>query len=106
MIPRMCRRITAVLLILGWISLSGFDVVEDLDGVPTQRALAGASGNGSTAKLHDRTPLANNIVESANRIQHADLALVNFTPTLFDCDTLLEFRRHSQLHKLYQVFLI
>ena len=46
------------------------------------------------------------LVESANRMQQADLALVNFTPTLFDCDILLELRRHSQLHKLYRVFLI
>jgi hypothetical protein len=105
-IQRMCRKIAALLLILGWISLSGFDVVEDLDGVPGQPALVGGSGNGSTAKLHDRTPLANNIVESATRIQHTDLALVNFTPALFDCDTLLEFRRHSQRHKLYHVFLV
>jgi len=106
MILRMCRKIAALLLILGWISLSGFDVVEDLDGVPGQRALAGASGNGSTASLPGRTPLANNIVESANRIQHTHLALVNFTPALFDCDTLLEFRRHSQRYKLYHVFLV
>ncbi len=106
MIPRMCRKFAAILLILGWISLSGFDVLEDLDGVSGQGTLSNASDNGSNAKFHDRVPLANNIVESANRIQQTDLALVNFTPTLFDCETLLEFRRHSQLHKLYQVFLI
>ena len=106
MISRMCRKIAAVLLILGWISLSGFDVLEDLDGVPGQATLSGASDNSSNAKFHAWAPLANNIVESANRIQQTVLALVNFTPTLFDCATLLEFRRHSQLHKRYRVFLI
>jgi hypothetical protein len=102
----MCRKIAATLLIFGWISLSGFDVLEDLDGVPTQAALSSASTTSASAKLHEWAPLANNIVESANRMQQADLALVNFTPTLFDCDILLELRRHSQLHKLYRVFLI
>lgn len=106
MIRRMCRKIAAILLILGWVSLSGFDVVEDLDGVSGQAALLSASDSSSSAKVHAWAPLANNMVESANRIQQTDLALVDFTPTLFDCDTLLEFRRHSQLHKLYRVFLI
>ena len=106
MIPRMCREFAAVLLILGWISLSAFDVLEDLHGASGQGTLSKGSDSGSTVKFHDKVPLANNIVESANRIQQTDLALVNFTPTLFDCETLLAFRRHSQLHKLYQVFLI
>ena len=102
----MWRKIVAVLLIFGWVSLSGFDVVEDLDGVPGQAALLSASDDRSSVKLSGDAPLANNIVESANRTQQSDLTLVNFIPTRCDCDTLLGFRRHSQLHKLYRVFLI
>lgn len=34
MISIMFRKLIAALLILGWISLSGFDLVEDLDEVP------------------------------------------------------------------------
>jgi hypothetical protein len=102
----MCRRVGAILLILGWVSLSGFDLVEDLDGVPGLATLSSASDSSSGTHLDQWSPLANNIVESANRIHQTGLTLVNFMPTLFDCDTLLEFRRHSQRHKLYHVFLV
>jgi hypothetical protein len=107
MIRRVSKKFTAILLIFGWVSLSGFDVVEDLDGISGQAALSSASSaDSSRTRLHDWTPLANNIVESANRIPHTCAALFSFTPIPIDCEALLEFRRHSQLHKLYRVFLI
>jgi hypothetical protein len=107
MILSMCRKLIAALLILGWISLSGFDVVEDLDEIPGQVAISSTSPDDSaTAKRGGWGPLANNIVESANRTQQADVALVSFTPNIFDPDPILVFRRHFQLHKLYHVFLI
>ncbi len=107
MIPSMCRKLFAVLLILGWISLSGFDVVEDLDEIPGQVAVSSTSpDDSSTSKRGGWGPLANNIVESANRTQQADVALVRFTPTIFDPNPVLDFRGHLQLHKLYRVYLI
>lgn len=107
MISNMCRRVIAALLILGWISLSGFDVVEDLDEIPGQVAVSSASPqDGSTPKRVGWGPLANNIVESANRTLQDDLEVVSFTATIFDPDPVLEFRRHSRLHKLHHVFLI
>lgn len=106
MIPPMCNKFVAIFLIFGWVSLSGFDVVEDLGGLSAKTSLASAANDSLKFRGHAWGPLANNIVESANRIQSNDLALVNVAPTRFASDSLLEFRRHSQLHKLYQVFLI
>jgi len=107
MIPSMCRKLIGALLILGWVSLSCFDVVEDLDEIPGQVAVSSASpDDSSTSKRGGWGPLANNIVESANRTQQADIAPVRFTPTIFDPDPILDFRGHFHLHKLYHVFLI
>ena len=100
----MCRRVLAVLLILGWVSLSGFDLVEDLDEISSQAASASPHDN-SKSKLGGWGTLGKNIIESANRILQ-DSGTVTFTAIIFDLDALLDFRRHFPLHKLYQVFLI
>jgi len=104
----MCRKLVIALLILGWVSLSCFDVVEDLDEIPGELAISSASSeDSSTSEVGGWGPLANNIVESVNRIpETADVALVSFTETIFDFNPILNFRRHFQLHKLYRVFLI
>ena len=107
MILSMCRKLIAVLLILGWISLSGFDLVEDLDEIPGQAAVSSSSPNeSSSSKRGGWGPLANNMVESANRTPQADVALISFTSTPFECELVFDVRRHFQLHKLYHVFLI
>jgi hypothetical protein len=107
MIRRMRREVLATLLVLGWISLSGFDLVEDLDEIPGQVAVSSASPKESpTFKVNGQAPLANNIIESANRIQDTAVSLTSFMPANFHFVTVLDFRRHSQLHKLYRVFLI
>jgi hypothetical protein len=107
MIARMSRKLIAVLLILGWVSLSGFDVVEDLDEISGQVAVSSSSpDSSSTSKRGGWRPLANNIVESANRIQQTNFALVSVTPTILDSVLVLDFRGHSQLHKFFRVFLI
>jgi hypothetical protein len=93
MIRRMCRRLLAALLIFGWVSLSGFDVVEDLDD----------AGPGSKRAMGS---LANNSIESASRTKPANLAPVDFGVIIFRIAPLTEFRKHSQLHKLFRVFLI
>jgi len=107
MIRRMCRRLLSALLILGWVSLSGFDLVEDLDEVPGQVTVSSSSPDDSSAsKRGGWGPLANNIIESASGIQRVNSAFVTFTPTIFDFDPAPVFRRHFHLHKLYRVFLI
>lgn len=109
MILNMCRKLIAAVLILGWVSLSGFDLIEDFDEIPGQAAVSSSSPDNSSSSNSKRGgwgPLANNIVESANHTQQSYVTLVNFTPTIFDPNPVLDFRRHFQLHKLYHVFLI
>lgn len=103
----MCRKVITALLIVGWVSLSCFDVVEDLDEIPGQVEFSRASpDDGSIPKRGGWGPLANNIVESANPTEHDYGILVNFTAVAFDIDLPLDFQRHFPLHKLYHVFLI
>jgi hypothetical protein len=104
----MFRRIFAALVVLGWVSLSFFDVIEDLDEVPGQVSVSQSSENDTTnSKRGGWGPLANNIVEFLNRIQKpADIALFNSISVFFGFAPVIDFRKHSQLHKLFQVFLI
>jgi hypothetical protein len=103
----MWRKIFAALVVLGWVSLSCFDVVEDLDEIPCEVAVSSSSSDdGGTAKRGGWGPLANNSVESANQIERADVAVITLTRTIFRSDPVIDFRRHSQLHKLHRVFLI
>jgi hypothetical protein len=105
-IRRMFRRLLATLVILGWVSLSGFDVVEDLDELPGRPAISQISSDGSSGlKRGGWGPLANNIVESAIRIKQIDFTL-SFPARIFHFDLVLEHQRRFQLHKLYRVFLI
>jgi hypothetical protein len=102
----MFRKIWAVLLIFGWVSLSGFDVLDDLDEVPGQAAVSRASHEGSSSSKRAMGALPNNIIESANFAQEVQALSVSFTPTIFAIDCNPDFHRHFQLHKLYHVFLI
>lgn len=107
MIARMCRKLVAVLVILGWVSLSCFDVVEDLDEIPGHVEVSSSSpDNSSSSKQLGWGHLANNIVESANHTEQTSVALISFTPVAFELNRVLTLRRHFQLHKLYRVFLI
>lgn len=102
----MWRRILATLLILGWVSLSVFDVVEDLDEVPAQAAVSSSSPDDGFSKRGGWGPLANNIVESATRTDKISAALIISGPSVFHLKSVYVFRRPFQLHKLYRVFLI
>ena len=101
-----CRKLIAALLICGWISLSGFDVVEDLDEIPGCVAVSNTSNDRSISKRGGWMSLANNLVESANRIQQVDVVPIRLIPTIATFAQLFDFRRCSQLHKIYRVFLI
>jgi hypothetical protein len=92
----MFRRIVAALLIIGWVSLSGFDVVEDLDDISRQTVLSSASPDNSS-KVRGRESMAINIIESANRIQQDSGTLVSSTASSFNHYHLLDLRRPLQL---------
>jgi hypothetical protein len=105
--PIMRGRVIAALVVLGWISLSCFDVLEDLDEL---------SGQVSVATLPDAAhpginrrgwgSRANNMVESASFSQRPAALSVDFMPVTFRFPPVFDLRRHFQLHKLYRVFLI
>ena len=105
MIRSMFRRLVAALLIIGWISLSGFDVIEDLDEAPGQIQISATPDAGLGPK-RAMGALANNIIESAGRTKPASFAPVDFGCVVFRLAPITEFRKHSQLHKLFRVFLI
>ena len=100
----MYRKPLAILLVCSWVILSGFDLLEDLDesldpGAQSSRACRvphGASG----------TNVANNIVESADRVQPFYTGLFDLPSVHASADLDLSFKKASQLHKLHRVFLI
>lgn len=107
MIRCMCRRVLAALLVLGWIGLSGFDIVEDLDEAPGRAAVSATPDDAAAgSKRGGGGPLSNNIIESAGRTRQGVVLPVAFTATTLRSDISSEFRKHPQLHKLFHVFLI
>jgi hypothetical protein len=102
----MCRKVVATLLIAGWVILSGFDVLEDLQSPGRVAVSKVLHDRSSTPTVRGWGVLANNIVESAFRIPQAYFYLVGSSASTLDLDAVLDFRAYFQLHKLYRVFLI
>ena len=100
----MRRKVFATLLIVGWVILSGFDVLEDLE-FPGQASLS-ISHNADPTATVGWGLLANNIVESAYRLHQVYIVPVESTTVAFDPDAVLDIHTYFQLHKLYHVFLI
>jgi len=100
----MARKFLALLLITSWISLSGFDVLEDLD-LPDQFELY--SSTASPLLDHGRTARpTHNIIESAG---HSRLRYVSFmerpAAQLVICSP-MPTQKIYKLHKLHHAFLI
>jgi hypothetical protein len=98
-------RLLTVSLIFGWISLSAFDLLEDLKVASSDSAYA-QSGSSHSAEWSRHPSLANNIVEYAVNA-HADYT------SLLQVDGSEPFLRLVwlsprvlELHKLHRVFLI
>jgi hypothetical protein len=103
----MRKNILTALLIVGWISLSGFDLVEDFDQIPGQVAISTGSPQGNTgSKFAGWGTFANNIVESANLGQRTETTSINDADRVCHFDAVIGFEKHFQRHKLYHVFLI
>jgi hypothetical protein len=103
----MRKNILTALLIVGWISLSGFDLVEDLDEIPGQVTISTASPQDNTAsKFAGWGTSANNIVESANLDQQTETTSINEADRVYHFDAVIGFEKHFQRHKLYHVYLI
>lgn len=107
MIRRVLRRAVPALVIIGWISLAVFDVLEDLDEAPGRSALSTTpESESSGSKRGGWGPLANNAVESASRPTHLEAATLPSTPKIFSLFIITDPRKSFRLHKLYHIFLI
>jgi len=101
----MLARPLAILLVFGWLSLSAFDLLEDLK-VPSGDRAYTTSGK-SHARNWSRLPnLANNIVESAasSHVKYSPPLRVNRSEAGFRL--FWSSPRALELHKLHHVFLI
>jgi hypothetical protein len=106
MIPAMSRKFLAALLVCSWIILSGFDLIEDLRSPDQAIATAASHGRSSPSMAGGSGTLANNIIESALRMQRVYSALSGSGILACSSESLYEFRACFRLHKLYRVFLI
>lgn len=102
--PEMLKRLLALLLVFSWISLSGFDVTEDLD-LPDQIEFH-SSTDSPIATDGPAGLLAGNIVETANNTQSRCANLLEQFVTVKTIYTPHHPEKTSKLHKIYRVFLI
>jgi hypothetical protein len=103
----MWKKFASLFLILGWISLSGFDVVEDLGELSNEAAVStSAPEEGPIPKRGVLVHLANNMVELAYRTHQVEITLRRFLPHIFSFASAPDSRRHSPLHKRSRVLLI
>ena len=101
----MLNRSLAAILVFGWVALSGFDLLEDLQPAFSDGASA-QTGKSRPPHWRPHPSLVNNIVESAIGT-HADytplLPVYESEPTVY---LLCSWPRVLELHKLNRVFLI
>jgi hypothetical protein len=100
----MFRRVLSALLVFCWVSLSVFDIVEDLDA--GQTAVSNSFPDDRFSKRGGLGPVADNIVESAARTEQVSVPLGDPISSISDRRSVSIFRRQFQLHKLYRVFVI
>ena len=106
MIRGMHRNVIAGLLILGWITLSGLDLLEDFKHLHGQLLVSSASSPEHVKSRDEWGTLANNIVESATHIPESTIAFSRSTVTVGSGSPIIDFRGYFLRHKLYRVFLI
>jgi hypothetical protein len=102
----MLRKPLAALLILSWVALSGFDLLEDLEFETGPSAYSGGTDKSLPPYFKHRGSLANNIVESAHSEQLSYLSLLGLTVFHSPNYSGSSFHRVSELYKLHRVFLI
>lgn len=103
----MCVRFLATLLILGWVSLSCIDILEDLDETPGQVHFSSSSPDDAFgSKRGVSGPQANNMVESAVRMECVDIVPAGSAAPAFEVVSSFGFSRQSQLYTLYAVLQI
>jgi hypothetical protein len=103
----MLRKALAALLILSWVVLSGFDLLEDF-GFKTGPSISseGTPDKSLPPHFRHRVSLANNIVESAHIEQLFYPSLFGQTSFRASNHPISSFHRVFELYKLHRVFLI
>ena len=102
----MVKKPLAVLLIVSWVVLSGFDLLEDLEFGTGSRTQVGSTDKSPPPYFGHSVSLVNNIVESAQGEQLSHLSLFELIPSHSSGDSLSSFHKVSELYKLHRVFLI
>jgi hypothetical protein len=102
----MFRKPLAALLILSWVVLSGFDLLEDLEFETGPSAYSGGTDKSLPPYFKHRVSLANNIIESAHSEQPSYLSLLGLTVSHSPSHSVSSFHKVSELYKLHRVFLI
>jgi hypothetical protein len=105
MLPLMPRRILIAVLVMGWVSLSIFDLLEDLR-VPSQQIAFNQTGQVHPLKSSRPSNLANNMVESALTAPSVHAPLLRPDHSQSAIHPLASLNRALSLHKLHRVFLI
>ena len=101
----MFRKLVAVFLVFAWVSLSAFDLLEDLkvtsaDGAYTQ------TGKSHSPSWGRHPSLANNIVESAVNVPAAPTPLLQPNGSSSAIHPPTSSHNFLELHKLHRVLLI
>lgn len=102
----MRRSLIAGLLIVGWITLSGLDLLEDFTSFSGPVLEMDRAADAGTPTRDGAGALANNIVESANRAPAAVAAFHASAVLAGAGGTVVDFRGYFLRHKLYRVYLI
>jgi hypothetical protein len=105
MIRRMRTRLISALLIIGWVSLSGFDLIEDLK-FESERSACSQGAKSHSSQWSRHPGLANNIVESAVTANPDYSPLLRLNNCSSSIQLLSPLHRVLELHKLHRVFLI
>ena len=93
------------MLVFGWVSLSAFDLLEDLKVASSDSAYA-QSGKSHSTEWNRHPSLANNIVEYAVNAYADSTSLLQVNGSETIVHVFWFFPRVFELHKLHRVYLI
>lgn len=100
----MLRKTLAVLLVVSWIILSAFDLLEDLD-FPIEGGVHGPL-EGPLPNMGPGVDLVNNLLESADRTRLVSSGLRELPVVDSPVDAPAVTEKVSKIHKLHRIFLI
>jgi len=100
----MVRKLLAVLVMVSWVVLSGYDLLEDLD-LPI---LVGIDRpiEGPQPPMGPGVDLVNDILESGDRIKLRHAELIELFAVHCSGNPVLSFKKVFRLHKIHRVYLI